>query len=63
MKEERVVLQSELAASSTLRKEKGTTMSKLVKVTAPLRSTYNVAIKTWSEKHELGVEGDLRGKV
>lgn len=56
MKEEHIVVESELAASSTLSEEEGTTMTKLIKSMAPLCSIYDVDFRTFAEEHELSLE-------
>lgn len=55
MKEEHIVDESELSASSTMRKEKSTIMSKHVKKMAPLSSICYVDSRNFGEDHELGI--------
>lgn len=63
MKEDDIKYYSESAAISTLSKEWGTAMSKLVKAMTPLCSIYDVAFKNFEKEPELGVGEDLTKTV
>lgn len=62
MKEEDTVKKIDPSAFSTVRKERRTTMSKLVKQVAPFCSIHDVYIKNLAKEYDFGLEENLKWK-